>query len=465
MSFHSSNFVGFFLVAFLVYWALPSHRRRLLWLVGASAYFYMSWSAWFLLLMLASTSVDFLVAIRLTQTDRPRTRKLLVALSVIVNLSILAAFKYAAFALGSAQSVTHWLGWEVSLPVVKMILPLGISFYTFEAISYVVDVYRRQIEAVRRPLDYALYILFFPHLVAGPVVRPGEFLPQLSRPKRFDWQRCQLGARLFLIGLFKKVVIADSVAACIDPVFSAPGSFGTVALWLAVLGYAVQIYCDFSGYTDMALGIAHTLGFKLPPNFDAPYLATSPADFWRRWHMSLSRWLRDYLYLPLGGNRHGRWRTMFNLFVVMLLGGLWHGANWTFVIWGAYHGALLAIQRATPKSWGEAIPRPFAIGSTFLAICVGWIFFRAQTLADAWTILRRLFVPSLGTSLDFEARAIVLMALAGTFVGHVLHRYRLTPRFVWGLPAPVAGAALAMLFTLTLLLMPGDGKAFIYFQF
>jgi alginate O-acetyltransferase complex protein AlgI len=465
MLFPTAKFLGFFVVAFTVYWLLGRHRWRLLWLTIASAIFYMSWNPWFLLLILGSTSIDYFVALRLPHLENRRIAKWLVALSVTVNLSILGCFKYAAFALDSTSELTHWLGWSLPLPTVKAFLPLGISFYTFEAISYMVDVYRGKTQPVRNPLNYALYILFFPHLVAGPIVRPNDFLPQLSRPKRFDWPRFQAGVQLFLLGLFKKSVIADQVALAIDPVFAKPGDFSTAALWLAVLGYAVQIYCDFSGYTDMALGLAHTLGFKLPNNFNAPYMASSPSDFWRRWHISLSRWLRDYLYIPLGGNRYGPVRTMVNLFITMLLGGLWHGANWTFVVWGAYHGALLAVQRLIPKSWEHPALRPLGTLVTFLAVCVGWVFFRAQTLHDAGTILKGLVVPTTGFSLAGDGTDLVIVCLAVTLIGQALGQMRGAPRILFRVPAPLVGILLALGFMLALILTPGDGKAFIYFQF
>jgi alginate O-acetyltransferase complex protein AlgI len=465
MLFPTSKFLAFFVVAFAVYWLLGRHKRRILWLTAASAFFYACWRWEFLFLILASTSVDFLVALRLPDVQSSRNRKWLVALSVIVNLGILAYFKYRAFALDTAIELTHWLGWDLQVEPVKAFLPLGISFYTFEAISYVVDVYRGRTQPVRNPLNYALYILFFPHLVAGPIVRPYEFLPQIDRPKRFDWPRFQAGAQLFLLGLFKKSVIADNVALAVDPVFAEPGKFGSSALWLAVLGYAVQIYCDFSGYTDMALGLAHTLGFKLPNNFNAPYLATSPSDFWKRWHISLSRWLRDYLYIPLGGNRKGPIRTMVNLFITMLLGGLWHGANWTFVAWGAYHGALLAIQRLLPKSLEHPAVRPVGMFATFLAVCVGWVLFRAQSFADAITILRGMVIPTSGYELAGDGSALVVVCLTVTLVGQTLGQMRGSKQAVLRLPAPVAGAIMAAALTLALLLTPGDGKAFIYFQF
>ena len=465
MLFPTAKFLGFFAVVFAVYWLTGRHRPRLLWLTAASAFFYASWSPWFLLLIVGSTCTDYLVALKLNEVESRRLRKWLVAASVGINLGILASFKYAAFALDSARDVTHWLGWSVPLPVAKAFLPLGISFYTFEAISYVVDVYRGKTAPVKNPLDYALYILFFPHLVAGPIVRANDFLPQLHRPKRFDWPRFQAGTQLFLIGLFKKAAIADQIALVIDPVFADPSKFGSTALWLAVLGYAVQIYCDFSGYTDMALGLAHTLGFKLPQNFNAPYLATSPADFWRRWHISLSSWLRDYLYIPLGGNRLGPVRTMVNLFVTMLLGGLWHGANWTFVVWGAYHGTLLAIQRLIPASWARPALKPVGAVLTFLLVCVGWVFFRAQTLSDAGTVLSRLVIPTDGLGLTADGNLLVVVCLIATLVGQKVGQVGGSARWLSRVPAVLAGLGMAALLSLALLLMPTGGKVFIYFQF
>ncbi len=465
MLFSTANFLGFYLIAFAVYWSVGRHRARLIWLMAASAWFYMSWSPWFLLLILGSTSVDYLVALRLERVRGSSARKWLVALSVSINLGVLAYFKYVAFFLDAARGATHWLGWDVPIPIAKQFLPLGLSFYTFEAISYAVDVYRGRVRAVRNPFDYAVYILFFPHLVAGPIVRPAEFLPQLARPKRFDWARCHAGGQLFLCGLFKKIVLADNVAQCIDPVFADPGRFDSLTLWLAVLGYAVQIYGDFSGYTDMALGIAHTFGFKLPNNFNAPYLAASPSDFWRRWHISLSRWLRDYLYIPLGGNRHGPTRTTINLFATMVLGGLWHGANWTFVVWGTYHGVLLAVQRLIPASWNRPMLRPLGGLLTLLAVCVGWVFFRAQSLGDVGTILRGLVIPTAGEGLLGDGSAVVLAAIIATLVGQAIGQWKGWPRLMFRVPAPIVGALVALGITIVLLLTPGEGKTFIYFNF
>src|SRR5262249_14525385 len=301
--------------------------------------------------------------------------RLLLLLSIGTNLGLLAFFKYANFFLESAYALADLLGARGERALYDIVLPLGISFYTFETISYIVDVYQGKVRAVRNPLDYALYILFFRHLLAGPIVRPREFLPQLRRRKRFSWDRAQLGLQFFLIGLFKKAVLADNVAEVIDPVFKDPAAFGTAAAWLAVVGYAVQVYCDFSGYSDMAVGLAHLLGFHLPPNFHLPYFAANIAEFWRRWHMSLGRWLRDYLYIPLGGSRGRPVRASLNLLVVMTVCGLWHGANWPCVAWGVYNGLLLLGHRLLPRPAWLARPglRPPAVAVTFATLCVGFL--------------------------------------------------------------------------------------------
>jgi alginate O-acetyltransferase complex protein AlgI len=309
MLFHSFPFLLFFAVVFAVYWSLPRHHWRMRWLLVASCVFYMNWNPWFLLLIASSSSIDYIVGLALEKIASPHYRRLLVGLSIAGNLSFLFYFKYANFFISSAQGLLASCGISFPCPVLSVVLPLGISFYTFEAISYVVDVYRGRIRAVRNPADYALYILFFPHLIAGPIVRPGHFLAQLGRAKHWNWDRMQIGVQLFLIGAFKKAVLADRLAAAVDPVFAEPGKWSTASVWLAVFAYAAQIYCDFSGYSDMAIGLAHLLGFKLPTNFRSPYLAAGLGDFWRRWHISLSSWVRDYLYIPLGGSRGGRWKS------------------------------------------------------------------------------------------------------------------------------------------------------------
>ncbi len=492
MLFHTAHFFVFFIVVFVVYWSLPAllrrlrnlspqtpspdrrggpgelgHRARMLWLLVASCYFYMSWNPWLISLILFSASVDYIVALRLPRVSRPGVRRCLLILSISTNLGLLAFFKYVNFFLDSTFGALNLFGFGVHQPVLEIILPLGISFYTFETISYIVDVYQGKIKPVRNLLDYALYIMFFPHLIAGPIVRPRDFLPQIRLRKRWDWDRMQLGAQLFLIGLFKKAVIADHLAVVADPIFANPTAWATPAVWLGVLCYAGQIYCDFSGYTDMAVGLAHTLGFKLPNNFNMPYFATSITEFWRRWHISLSSWLRDYLYIPLGGNRHGEWATYRNLLLTMLLGGLWHGASWTFVAWGLYHGLLLALHRAVrwPSWLAAGALRPVCVLFTFLSVCVGWVFFRAQTFGDAGVILARLAWPFEGQMVSEVAATGAVAFLLLVFFCHLIGTFVDLKRVERWLPAPALGATLAGLVLLTQLLMPQDGKAFIYFQF
>ena len=467
LDFPTSPFLGFFLVVFLVYWALPWHRTRMAWLLFASCLFYMSFHPVLILLIVASASIDYVVALRLQHTDRLWLRRTLLFLSIGANLGLLAFFKYTNFLLDSANGLFDLAGLAYRWPLLtQLYLPLGISFYTFETISYIVDVYHGRTKPVSSLLDYALYIMFFPHLAAGPIVRPRDFLPQLERTKRFSYYRAMVGVLIFLVGLFKKAVIADHLAPVVDMVFAQPADYATAATWLGVLAYATQIYCDFSGYSDMAMGLAHLLGFKLPVNFAMPYFAANISEFWRRWHISLSTWLRDYLFIPLGGSRGGAWATYRNLMVTMLLGGLWHGASWTFVFWGGYHGLLLSLHRA----WSSYAParrvwRPVAVLVTFLSVCIGWVFFRAQSFGDAALIVQRLAWPTAGAQLDLVSTLLVLNALGVLFAGHMVGTF-LDVRWIWRRwPAPALGGAMALLLLLALLLLPQEASGFIYFQF
>jgi alginate O-acetyltransferase complex protein AlgI len=467
MYFQSFAFVVFFAIVFTVYWALRRHTHRMLWLLAASFVFYGSWNAWLIALIVFSASVDFATALLIERTAAPRRRRLLLLLSIGTNLGLLAFFKYANFFLDTAYSLRDLVGLRGERVLYDIILPLGISFYTFETISYIVDVYQGKIRAVRNPLDYALYIMFFPHLLAGPIVRPREFLPQLRRRKRFSWDRAQLGVQFFLMGLFKKVVLADNLGCIIDPLFQGPAAYGTAASWLAVFGYAIQVYCDFSGYSDMAIGLAHLLGFHLPANFHMPYFAANIAEFWRRWHISLSRWLRDYLYIPLGGNRGGQAGACRNLLLVMGVCGLWHGASWPCVLWGLYNGVLLLLHRLLPRPSWLASPwlRPLTVAMTFLAVCVGYVFFRAQSLADAAVVYSRLFRPTTGLGLAPGGALAIAAILALVFVCHLFATLVEMKKLERRAPAVVVGAALACLLVLVQILMPEDFKAFIYFQF
>jgi alginate O-acetyltransferase complex protein AlgI len=461
------RFFYLFAATFALYWGLRSQRARMVVLLCASIYFYARWNPWLVGLVLGTALFDYWIAIRIEDTADPRRRRLYLTASLCVTLGLLAFFKYTNFLVSLAWPAAHALGAAAAAPFFHIVLPLGISFYTFETVSYVVDVYRRRLPAERKLLDYSLFLLFFPHLIAGPIVRPADFLPQLRVLQRFDWTRMELGLRFFVLGFIKKAVIADQVALLVDPVYAAPGDFSTSALWAATVAYAIQIYCDFSGYSDMAIGCAHAFGLRLPQNFDLPYFSLNIAEFWRRWHISLSTWLRDYLYIPLGGNRGSSAATYRNLLVTMLLGGLWHGAAWTFVFWGAYHGALLAVHRALP--WPRWLDRPvFAparAGVTFLSVCLGWVLFRARSLADAGTIYARLFSPATGVSLPPEVVAVFALLLAVVLAAHLVGRFADVDALARRLPVPVAAAAFAAAFVAAQLLMPDEGGAFIYFQF
>jgi alginate O-acetyltransferase complex protein AlgI len=474
MQFCSLEYLTFFAAVFAVYWLLPWPRARVWLLLAASFYFYACWNRWLACLIVGTSAMDYVVARGLDAWTRQAVRKALLVASLIVNLGVLCYFKYANFFLDSLGDALRAAGFASSMPVLSVILPVGISFYTFEAINYTVDVYRRKIRAERDLGHFLLFILFFPHLVAGPIVRAKDFLPQIRRRKRWDWARIHLGVQFILMGLFKKLAIADHMAQYADPVFADPTLYRTTAIWMAVLAYAVQIYCDFSGYTDMAIGSAHLLGYRLAKNFNMPYLATNIAEFWRRWHISLSSWLRDYLFIPMGGSRGTAWQTCRNLFLTMALGGLWHGASWHFVLWGCLHGALLIIHRGCqrffvlrPQFQSMLLSVPgtaFRVAATFSLVSAGWVLFRASSLAVAGTIYERMVVPSAGKTSPLQGLSlwVLLVVLA---VAHAAGASGWWKRMSWRLPAPALGAAYALLLNLALLLAPDAGKTFIYFQF
>jgi alginate O-acetyltransferase complex protein AlgI len=467
MLFCSQQYLVFFALVFFAYWSVPWRGARVWLLLAASFYFYASWNPWLALLICASTTIDYFLARGIEAAQCPRKRKLLLTINVVGNLGLLCYFKYANFFLDSLGQALAAAGAQASLPVLSVVLPVGISFYTFEAINYMVDVYRGHARAERSLPHFMLFILFFPHLVAGPIVRARDFLPQIARRKRFSWPRTQLGVQYFLMGLVKKLAIADRMAQFADPVFADPAAYRTGAVWVAVLAYALQIYCDFSGYTDMAIGSAHLLGYKLALNFNMPYLATNIAEFWRRWHISLSSWLRDYLFIPLGGSRGGTWATCRNLMITMTLGGLWHGASWTFVVWGVFHGLLLVAHRgvralcqARPVLGGALASVPgtvFSCGLTFLCV-------RAQTFGAAAEVLVRMFVPHPGRGSELHNVGLFYTLI---FVGvcHAVAASGLWRRAAVRLPAPVLGCGYSVALTLALVLAPPAGKTFIYFQF
>jgi D-alanyl-lipoteichoic acid acyltransferase DltB (MBOAT superfamily) len=389
MLFNTAQFFVFLAVVLILFYGSPRSWRKLI-LLAASYYFYMSWNVRFVLLLLALTVIDYTAGLWIERVQSPRKKLVLIA-SLGANLGFLGFFKYYNFL---AANLAGAFGMAPHSFALDIVLPLGISFHTFQSMSYVVDVYRGEQAAISNPIDYALFISFFPQLVAGPIVRARDFFADLYHWRPPSPEEQLRGALLVLFGLTKKMAIADQFALVSDKYFAnIAGNPGVLTAWSGVFAFAMQIYFDFSGYTDMAIGMAQLLGFHFPVNFRRPYLAGSVTEFWRRWHISLSTWLRDYLYISLGGNRGGSLRTYRNLILTMLLGGLWHGASWNFVIWGGYHGCLLTIERAfgiRTKSRVWTFLYPVHALLTFALVSIGWVFFRAATFVDSIAVLRQM---------------------------------------------------------------------------
>ncbi len=464
MLFNSAAFALFLPAILVAYWITRGRERR--WVMLAGSYFFYSWWDWrFTSLLILSTVVDYTCGqVMGRSTDRSR-RKLILLISIVTNLGILGSFKYFNFFRDSAASLLIALGYDNSLPTLDVILPMGISFYTFQTMSYTIDVYRGA-KPERRLLDFAVYVSCFPQLVAGPIVRARELLPQINTDRRFADVDLSAGVYRIFRGLFKKMVVADTLSLYVDAVFAEPGSYTGLSAWIGLYAYAFQIYMDFSGYTDVALGVGRLLGIKLPENFNRPYLAASPSEFWRRWHITLSTWLRDYLYISLGGSRLGRLLTVRNLFITMALGGLWHGAAWTFVAWGVYHGVLLTGERVIRGSRQpidiESQPFSYRIVRILLMFhlsCLGWLLFRAPD----WATVQAMLVSLTDFSGELRGKRIALIVLA-CWAAHLLPVMRdLADRFA-RLPAFGQGALAAACMWALVLISP-DAKPFIYFQF
>lgn len=476
MLFNSYTFLVFLAVVLALHnmpFAWRVKKFNLLW---ASYVFYAAWNPPFVILLWISTVIDWYAARGIAAGSSAVKRRAWLLLSLLVNLGLLGYFKYGGFLLQNLLAATRAIGLDIELATPSIILPVGISFYTFQTLSYTIDIYQGHSKPGKSFLDYALYVTFFPQLVAGPIVRGRDFLHQCVEPKRVTRDQLGWGMMLLTIGLFSKMVVADLfMAPVVEDVFGSDAVPTFLTAWVGTLAFAIQIFCDFAGYSSCAIGIALALGFSLPTNFRFPYAAIGFSDFWQRWHISLSSWLRDYLYIPLGGNRKGRLRTHINLMLTMLLGGLWHGASWRFVAWGGLHGTYLVAEREFGrrrigrwKGWQSPVGRAFLGALTFVLVCLTWPFFRAQSFTKAWSIATGMLCPHRGLSSSGLAGHDVLAVFGITACVLAVHWF-MRNRALESVVACLRWWALAPLLALALYAIvcsfAGEDRAFIYFQF
>lgn len=465
MLFNSFVFLGVFLpVTYTVFWLLRSASARYVWLTVTGYIFYGYWDPRFTLLMGFSTLVSYTAGLGFLRWEDPRKRKLCLVIPITIDLCLLGFFKYTNFLLSTVHDAAGLFHYDVGVPSWNIILPVGISFYTFHTISYIVDSYRRVITPTRNFFEFSAYVSLFSQLVAGPIVRfrqIEEDLEALGQSDRHRWM--YKGLSFFVVGLLEKVIIADALASYVDPAMTQSQTLSSLGVWSVFIGYSFQLYFDFAGYSDMAVGLGYLFGLRIPQNFNSPYKSLDPSDFWRRWHISLSMCLRDYVYIPLGGNRFGEWKTYRNLLLTMLIGGLWHGANWTFIVWGAYHGLLLAIYRPLAAHW-DALPSSLRQMMMFVLALIGWVFFRAPDLATAVHLLGRMFVPTAGTLFPGVELFVVAATIAGwwAMVGpNAFDLHEHPPRHVHARAFAIAatfGACVAVM-------SGGASSPFLYFQF
>ncbi len=463
MLFNSLIFIfGFLPFTYLVYWQLKTKNHRYIWLTIAGYVFYGTWNYKFCALMAFSTAVSYFAGLGFLRWDDAYRRRLCLVIPVTVDLALLGFFKYANFSLDTVSGIGSWLGFPLHLPNLNIILPVGISFYTFHTITYIVDSYRRIIRPTKNFFEFSCYVSLFPQLVAGPIVRfrqvenDLEHLDSANRKGFLD-----IGWSFFAIGLMKKVLIADTIATVINPALLRYADLSSLGTWLVVLGYTYQLYFDFSGYSDMAVGLGYLFGIRLPQNFNSPYKAVDIADFWRRWHISLSSCLRDYLYIPLGGNRDSKvWRTYRNLMITMLLGGLWHGANWTFVFWGGYHGLLLSLNRIYAQQL-QKVNITVRRVVTFLLVIIGWVFFRSNNFSMALTLLHKMFWIQSGIFIPGMLGLTLALILAASIAHFSPNTFEI--RHEW---SPVQVTAMMFAFVLCIMVVTvGQRSPFLYFQF
>jgi len=462
MLFNSAVFLLLFLpIAYGVFWLLRTAQSRYVWLTLSGYVFYGYWDVRFCLLMAFSTLVSYFAGLGFLRWQDARRRKLCLVLPITADLMLLGYFKYANFGLDTARQIAEWVGADVSLPYLNIILPVGISFYTFHTITYIVDSYRRVVTPTRNLFEFSAYVSLFSQLVAGPIVRFRQVekdLEAIGNAKQSRW--LYQGISLFIVGMVEKVVIADSLAAFVDPALASYQTLSTGGAWLAMLGYSCQLYFDFSGYSTMAVGLGYMFGIRIPQNFNSPYKALDPSDFWRRWHISLSTCMRDYLYIPFGGNRGTESQTTRNLMFTMLIGGLWHGAAWTFVIWGAYHGILLVIYRRIAPFWDALhvwVRRP----AMWFFVVIGWVFFRATDFSMATSLLGKMLIPTSGVTVPALPLALTVLGVASIWatLGPNPLEMRHEPRFR-------NRVALATAFGVCFAIIMGlRHSPFLYFQF
>jgi len=463
MLFNSLPFLyGFLPVTYIVFWLLKSKTQRYAWLALTGYGFYAGWNYKFCALMAFSTVVAYLAGLGMLRWQEPSWKRwLCLVIPVTTDLALLGFFKYANFTLATASQLGDWLGWPLALPKLNVILPVGISFYTFHTVTYIVDAYRRVIVPTKNFFEFSCYVSLFAQLVAGPIVRFRQIEADLERIGQADRAKTlDIGWSFFVIGLAKKVLIADTIAAVIDPALLKYTELSSLDAWLCVLGYTYQLYFDFTGYSDMAVGLGYLFGLRLPQNFNSPYKALDIADFWRRWHMSLSTFLRDYLYIPLGGNRCTTPMVYRNIMITMLLGGLWHGANWTFIIWGCYHGVLLVLYRMTQR-WWDPLPAPVRGAMTFVLVIIGWVIFRSTDMAMAETLLRAMFSWQTGGGMIGANALMAMFCLAAPLAHLGPNTFEL--RHQW---SSMTAVGMALLFGLSVFVIYGARSTpFLYFQF
>jgi alginate O-acetyltransferase complex protein AlgI len=460
--FNSAVFLFLFLpVTYGVFWTLRSKSARYVWLTITGYVFYGYWDPRFCLLMAFSTLVSYTAGLGFLKYKDPRRRRIVLLVPIVVDLLLLGFFKYFNFALDSTRVVANWFGAPVDLPHLNIILPVGISFYTFHTITYIVDAYRGVITPTRNFFEFSTYVSLFSQLVAGPIVRFRQIekdLEAIDSASRTRW--IVPGVQFFVFGLVEKVLVADSLAAFVDPALASWESLSTLGAWMAMLGYTFQLYFDFSGYSSMAVGLGYLFGIRIPQNFNSPYKALDPSDFWNRWHISLSSVLRDYLYIPLGGNRGGTAKTYRNMMITMLLGGLWHGAAWTFVVWGGYHGLLLIAFRVFARQW-NALPAVVRQAGMFFLALLGWVFFRSTTFTMAAGLLRTMFVPTAGVLVPEWQLATVAILFAAWWSMVGPNAFDLEVRDHWR-----RRTALTVAFASSLAIVLGTRSSpFLYFQF